>query len=133
MTGAGGIPGFAPFSMGMIKREELAEFLPTSPLIDEVLAGLSPQAVVEKVLENGLGVAVTDNTKELYLTTESPEDLCRVIKEMAGSLPALKFEAVDGKVWVRSAEMGDLQSLIKELREQGCSFTVDEVRRTLSK
>lgn len=84
----------------------------------------------EGIKAEDLSVPVTDNTKELYLSTEDFEALCHAVEGVAKDLPALQFKGAEGSVWVRSEAMGDLQHLVRELREQGLTFTVDEVRRT---
>src|SRR5512137_1837992 len=74
MTGSGGFGGYAPFKFGSVRPEPLRELVPGSEeLIDHVLQGLSPRRVIEGYMEGNLGVAVTDNTKELYLSTAQPD------------------------------------------------------------
>lgn len=139
MTGSGGFGGYAPFRFGFVRPKSIRELVPSSEsLIDHVLQGLSPRRVIESYLDRNLGVVVTDNTKELYLSTEQPniDELYHAVEIAARELPAVQFKMVepDGitvewKVWVRSVEMGDLKKIVHELREKGLSFTVSEVRR----
>jgi len=139
VTGSGGFGGYAPFKFGSVTPEPLREFVPGArELIELVMNGLSPRKVVERALEGSLGTSITDNTKELYLSTTQPDidELYHAVEMAARDLPAVQFKAAEPgemagerKVWVRSEEMGDLQALIHELREKGVSFTVGEVRR----